>query len=147
MRKRGAAPIITESSQAFTFTRRALVLGGLQGALGARWAGRMAWISIAENEHYKLLSESNRVQMRLIPPRRGWIVDRHGQPIAINRSDFRVDLIPDRLEDPDRIIAELTRLLDLPPDEVERIREELGGPPATSRCRSPRICRSRNMPR
>jgi penicillin-binding protein 2 len=90
-------------------------------ALGAR----MAWLSIAENAHYKLLSESNRVQMRLIPPRRGWIVDRHGQPIAINRSDFRVDLIPDRLKEPDRIIAELTQLLDLPPDEIQRIREEL----------------------
>ena len=53
----------------------------------------MGWLSIAENEHYKLLSESNRVQLMIVPPRRGWIVDRHGQPIAINRSDFRVDLI------------------------------------------------------
>ncbi|HEX8527913.1 penicillin-binding protein 2, partial [Allosphingosinicella sp.] len=41
------------------------------------------------------------------------------------RSDFRVDLIPDRLKEPDRIIAELARLLDLPPDEIERIREDL----------------------
>ena len=97
--KRRARPVITESSQVFTFTRRALVLGGFQGLLGAALAGRMAWISIAENERYNLLSESNRVQMRLIPPRRGWIVDRSGQPIAINRSAFRVDLIPDRLQD------------------------------------------------
>ncbi|HEX6376448.1 MAG TPA: penicillin-binding protein 2 [Allosphingosinicella sp.] len=125
MRKRGR-PAITENSQIFTFTRRALVLGGAQGALGALLAGRMAWLSIAENEHYKTLSESNRVQMRLTPPRRGWIVDRAGQPIAINRSDFRVDIIPDRLQDPDHILAELTRLLALPADEVERIREELG---------------------
>ena len=125
MRKRGR-PAITENSQIFTFTRRALVLGGAQGLMATALGGRMAWLSIAENEHYKLLSESNRVQMRLIPPRRGWIVDRHGQPIAINRSDFRVDLIPDRLHEPERIIAELVRLLDLPPDEVERIREELG---------------------
>jgi penicillin-binding protein 2 len=125
MRKR-ARPVITENSQVFTFTRRALVLGGLQGAMATALGARMAWLSIAENEHYKTLSESNRVQMRLIPPRRGWIVDRTGQPIAINRSDFRVDLIPDRLKEPDRIIAELTQLLDLPPDEVERIREELG---------------------
>ncbi|HEX8379429.1 MAG TPA: penicillin-binding protein 2, partial [Allosphingosinicella sp.] len=123
--KRRGQPVITESSQLFTFTRRAMVLGGFQGLLGAALAGRMAYISIAENERYKLLSESNRVQLRLIPPRRGWIVDRAGQPIAINRSDFRVDLIPDRLKEPDRIIAELTRLLDLPPDEIERIREEL----------------------
>jgi penicillin-binding protein 2 len=125
MMKRRNRPVITESSQLFTFTRRALVLGGFQGLLGAALAGRMAYISIAENERYKLLSESNRVQLRLIPPRRGWIVDRAGQPIAINRSDFRIDLIPDRLKEPDRIIAELTRLLELPADEVERIREEL----------------------
>jgi len=123
--KRRNRPVITESSQLFTFTRRAMVLGGFQGLLGAALAGRMAWISIAENERYKLLSESNRVQLRLIPPRRGWIVDRAGQPIAINRSDFRIDLIPDRLKEPDRIIAELTRLLDLPQDEVDRIREGL----------------------
>ncbi len=124
MRKR-ASPVITESSQLFTFTRRAMVIGGFQGLLGAALAGRMAYISIAENERYKLASESNRVQLRLIPPRRGWIVDRAGQPIAINRSDFRIDLIPDRLKDPDRVIAELTRLLGLSPDEVDRIREEL----------------------
>jgi penicillin-binding protein 2 len=124
MRKRGR-PVITENSQVFTFTRRALVLGGAQGALGALLAGRMAWLSIAENEHYKTLAESNRVQLRLTPPRRGWIVDRQGQPIAINRSDFRVDIIPDRLQDPEPILAELTRLLELPADEVQRIREEL----------------------
>ena len=124
MMRRGR-PIITENSQVYTFTRRALVIGGAQGLLAAALAGRMAWISIRENERYEVLSESNRVQMRLIPPRRGWIVDRNGHPIAINRSDFRVDLIPDRLKDEDRILAELTRLLDLPPDEIERIREEL----------------------
>jgi penicillin-binding protein 2 len=123
--KRRNRPAITESSQVFTFTRRALVLGGLQGAMATALGARMAWLSIAQNEHYKLLSESNRVQLRLIPPRRGWIVDRSGQPIAINRSDFRVDLIPDRLKEPERIIAELTRLLDLPADEVQRIHEEL----------------------
>ncbi|MDP8914362.1 MAG: penicillin-binding protein 2, partial [Pseudomonadota bacterium] len=123
--KRRNAPAITEQSQVFTFTRRAFVLGAAQGGVAALLAGRMAYISIAENERYQLLSESNRVQMQLLPPRRGWIVDRTGQPIAINRSDFRVDLIPDRLKEPDRIIAELTRLLDLPPDEVQRIKEEL----------------------
>ncbi|HEY0113828.1 MAG TPA: penicillin-binding protein 2 [Allosphingosinicella sp.] len=123
--RRRPRPIVTENSQVFTFTRRAMVLGGAQGVLSAVLAARMGWIAIAENERYQLLSESNRVQMRLIPPRRGWIVDRAGQPIAVNRSDFRVDIIPDRLKDEDRIIAELTALLELPPDEVDRIKGEL----------------------
>jgi penicillin-binding protein 2 len=126
MNRRRSAPLVTESSQAYTFTRRAMVLGAAQGGLALLLGGRMAWLSIAENERYNLLSESNRVQMQLMPPRRGWIVDRNGQPIAINRSDFRVDIIPDLLKDEDRVIAELTRLLDLPPDEIERVREALG---------------------
>jgi penicillin-binding protein 2 len=74
--KRRNVPLITESSQVYTFTRAALVLGAAQGTLGAALIGRMAWISIAENERYQLLSESNRVQMQLLPPRRGWVVDR-----------------------------------------------------------------------
>ena len=123
--KRRATPLATESSQSYTFSRRAFVLGAAEAGVAVLLAGRMAWLSIAENEHYNILSESNRVQMVLIPPRRGWIVDRHGEPIAINRSDYRVDLIPDQLENPDRIIADLTRLLQLPDEEVQRIRDEL----------------------
>ena len=124
MKRRNSSPI-TENSQVFTFTRRAFVLGAAQSGIAALLAGRVAYISIAENERYQTLSESNRVQMQLLPPRRGWIVDRSGQPIAINRSDFRVDLIPDRLKEPDRVIAELAQLLDLPSDEIDRIKKEL----------------------
>ena len=123
--KRRRGPPITEQSQGYTFSRRAFVLGAAQGGIATLLAARMAYISIAENERYQLLSESNRVQMQLLPPRRGWIVDRHGHPIAINRSDFRVDLIPDLLKDEDRVLAELTNLLELPPHEVDRVKKEL----------------------
>ncbi|MGK6320227.1 penicillin-binding protein 2 [Sphingomonas sp. DT-204] len=121
----GPARIVTEASQAFTFSRRAMVISGLQIGMGVLLAGRMTWLAVAENEHYSLLSESNRVNLTLVPPRRGWIVDRHGVAIANNRTDFRVDIIPDRLEDKDRVIGELTTLLGLPPEEVARIQAEL----------------------
>ena len=117
--------IVTQHSQAFSFTRRALVLGSVQGAAAVMLGGRMAWLAIAENERYRTLAESNRVQLTIIPPRRGWIVDRFGKPIAINRADFRVDLIPSHIQDEDAILAELRRLLALPPDEIERIQEDL----------------------
>ena len=118
-------PVVTESSQATTFSRRALVLGGAQGLLATLLAGRMGYIAIAENQRYRALAEENRVQARLIAPRRGWIVDRHGNPMAVNRSDYRVDLIPDRLEDEDGVIATLTRLIGLDEEDVERIRRDL----------------------
>ncbi|AGH50229.1 peptidoglycan glycosyltransferase [Sphingomonas sp. MM-1] len=122
--KRGRR-IVTEQQQLLTFTRRAMVLGSAQIGIGAILAARMGWLSIAENERYRLMAEDNRVQLILIPPRRGWIIDRNGQPIAINRTDFRVDIIPDQLKDEERVLAELARLLALPEEEVDRIREDL----------------------
>lgn len=118
---------VTEASLSFTFSRRATVLGIFQGGIAALLAVRMGWISLAENEKYTLLSESNRVNLTLIPPRRGWILDRHGKPLANNRIDFRVDLIPDRLRDKEATVATLARLLALPQDDVERIHEDLKG--------------------
>lgn len=117
--------IITEAAQSFTFTRRAMMVGGIQGAVGALLVGRMAWISVAENKKYSLLSESNRVNLTLIPPRRGWIVDRNGRPLANNRTDFRVDLIPQRVVDAKATIKKLAELLNLEADDVDRIDDEL----------------------
>jgi len=117
--------VVTEASQAFSFSRRAWLLGAAQGGVGLMLAGRMAWLSVAENEHFTQLSESNRVNMTLVPPRRGWIVDRNGVPIANNRTSFRVDIIPDRLEDEPRVLAELGRILRLSPEELGRIAVDL----------------------
>ena len=117
--------IVTEATAAYSFSRRALVLGGAQGLFGLALAGRMGWIAVAENEHYRLLSESNRVNLTMIPPRRGWIVDRRGQPIATNRTNFRVDIIPDRLQDKDRVVARLRDILTLTPEDVARITADL----------------------
>lgn len=116
---------ITEANLSLSFTRRAMVLGGIQGGIAMLLAVRMGWISVAENTKYTLLSESNRVNLTLVPPRRGWILDRNGHALANNRTDFRVDLIPVRLQDADATVATLTRLLALPPEEVERIKEDL----------------------
>src|SRR6476659_3924539 len=85
---------ITTAHQSITFSRRMMLLGGAQAAVGGLLVGRMGWLAIAQNEKYQLLSESNRVQLIPVPPRRGWIIDRNGKPIAINKASFRVHLIP-----------------------------------------------------
>jgi penicillin-binding protein 2 len=115
----------TSVHQSLTFSRRMLLAGGAQAAIGAVLIGRLGWLSIAENERYQLMSESNRVQLIIVPPRRGWIIDRYGKPIAINRSDFRVDLIPEQLGDVERTLTTLTQLLKLSVDDVDRILKDL----------------------
>lgn len=117
--------ITTEAAQNFTFSRRTIALGAMQGGVALLLGGRMLWLSVFENERYRLLSESNRVNDTLIPPRRGWIIDRHGVPIANNRTDFRVDIIPDRVEDEARILSQLHQILQLNDEDMDRIRREL----------------------
>ena len=115
----------TSGQLEFTFSRRALFIGGVQALVGGVVATRMAYIAVAENEKYKLASESNRINLTLIPPRRGWFIDRIGKPIATNRADFRVDIIPDRLQNREETLGTLTKLLDLKQEDVERIEKEL----------------------
>jgi len=119
----------TNAHQSITFSRRMMLLGGAQAAVGTMLIGRMGWLAIAQNEKYQLLSESNRVQLIPVPPRRGWIIDRNGKPIAINKASFRVDIIPQQMDKGRDIVGPVTQLLNLPPDEVDRINREL----ATSR--------------
>ncbi|MBX9797733.1 penicillin-binding protein 2 [Sphingomonas sp.] len=119
--------IVTEAAQNFSFSRRTVALGLGQAAVGVVLAGRMGWLSIAENARYEMLAESNRVNLTMVPPRRGWIMDRHNTPIANNRTDFRVDIIRDRLRDPDRVLGLLANILSLKPEDVERIRLDLKG--------------------
>ena len=121
--------VVTDQSLAYSFTRRAIVLGGLQAGTATLIAGRMAWLAISQRDKYDRLAESNRVQSQIIPPRRGWIVDRNGKPIAVNKTSFRVDLIPDRLQDPDRAIDELRQMLSLSHEDIERIKDALDKSP------------------
>ncbi|HEX3424272.1 MAG TPA: penicillin-binding protein 2 [Sphingomicrobium sp.] len=116
---------ITSTHQSITFSRRMLILGGAQIGVGGLLIGRLGWLAIAENEKYQLLSESNRVQLIPVPPRRGWIIDRYGKPIAINKASFRVDIIPQQLEKGTDIVPEIAKLLELDDDDVDRVRREL----------------------
>jgi penicillin-binding protein 2 len=111
-------PKLTTSTLRQSFDRRTFVIGAVQGGVGLLLAARMGYIAVAENEKYEMESESNRVNLTLIPPRRGWILDRKGSPLASNRADFRVDLIPVRLKDPAREVATVGSLLSLKPDQV-----------------------------
>ncbi len=117
--------IRTESDREQLFSRRALFIGAAQGAFGLMLAGRMTYLSIFEQEKYRLLAEDNRVSVRLIPPRRGWIVDRHGKPLALNRPDYRLELVPEQVEDLEATLAQIARVIPLTPEDLKRIQADV----------------------
>ena len=94
-----------------SFSRRSVLIGGLQAGVGVLLAARMAWIALVQRDKYETAAESNRVNLSLIPPRRGAIVDRNNAPLASNRMEYRIDIIPERLIDPKGSVARLGALL------------------------------------
>ena len=77
------------------FSRRAtLLLGGQLGLFGLL-AGRLYWLQVVESERYQVLSDTNRISLRLVPPVRGKILDRRGEALAVNRPNYRIVLIPE----------------------------------------------------
>ncbi|MCD8496759.1 MAG: hypothetical protein LRZ85_00925 [Alphaproteobacteria bacterium] len=60
------------------FTRRALFVGFLQWALLGGIATRLGWLQFSEGQRYKTLADKNRINIKLLPPSRGLILDRRG---------------------------------------------------------------------
>ncbi|WP_420003716.1 penicillin-binding protein 2 [Arenibacterium sp. LLYu02] len=106
-------------------TRRTLVLGGLQMAFAGGLAMRMRYLQVDQADQFRLLAEENRINLRLIAPTRGEIFDRNGRIIAQNSPSYRIVMVPEDAGDVEEVIANLTRLLPLDPEDLERARIEI----------------------
>ena len=125
MALRGARSTPNATKLKNAFDRRSFVVSTAMGGIGVLLAARMSYLAIAENEKYRTESESNRVNLTLIPPRRGWILDRNGAPLASNRADFRVDVIPERMNNPEATVDQLGTILRLEPDRIADIKSKI----------------------
>jgi penicillin-binding protein 2 len=76
------------------FTRRAVVFGTAQLAALGTLAGRLYYLQFIKADEYRTLSDNNRVKLQLIPPLRGHILDRHGQPLAFNEKNYQLFIEP-----------------------------------------------------
>lgn len=108
-----------------SFSRRALLLGGAQSLLLAGLAGRMYYLQVVEADRYKTLAEDNRINLRLLPPPRGRIVDRFGLPLASNRQDFRVVLVREHAGDVERVLDALAQIIELDEHDRKRVLREV----------------------
>jgi penicillin-binding protein 2 len=106
-------------------SRRALVVAGVQlgvvGALG--W--RLQSMQVEQADQFRLLAEENRINIRLLPPARGLIFDRNGIAIAANEQNYRVVMVREDAGDVGEVLAKLTEIVDIDPDDLARAMEEM----------------------
>jgi penicillin-binding protein 2 len=85
-----------QQSQQKVFSRRVAMLGGLQALMVTSLAGRLYYLQVIEGEKYRLLSDENRINHRMLFPPRGLIVDRFGIAMATNSPSYRAILVAEQ---------------------------------------------------
>ncbi len=96
------------------------MLAGGKSALMAALIGRMYYLQVVESDRYKTLADENRINLRLLAPRRGRIVDRFGVPIADNQQNYRALLISENTRDIEYTLDVLGRIISISPAERRR---------------------------
>jgi penicillin-binding protein 2 len=114
-----------QGDRAKLFSRRAIALGAGKATLVAALAGRMYYLQVIESDRYKTLAEENRINIRLLPPPRGRLVDRFGVPLAINKQNFRVLIVREQTDNVDATLDALDRIVDLTERDRQRVFREL----------------------
>lgn len=108
-----------------TLTRRAAFLGaggvGLFGVLSSR----LYYLQITRAEDYKTLSENNRFNFNILVPSRGRILDRNKVPLALNKQDYRLILVPEQVKNLDLTLDRIHDVVPLSERTRKRIRKDV----------------------
>ncbi len=115
----------TQKTDKNTITRRTAMLsaGGLSvfGVLGAR----LYQLQVLQAENYQALSEDNRFNFSMLLPERGEIRDRFGLPLARNRQNFRLVMIPERTPEIEKTLDRVDQISALSSRQRDRIQKDI----------------------
>ncbi len=105
------------------FTRRAFLLAGGQSLLGAGLLGRLYWLQVQSKEHFKTLSDKNRLHAELMIPLRGQILDEKGYVLAGNQYTHRAILMRSDSDQWKESLYQVKELLLLSEEDMEHMLE------------------------
>src|SRR3954467_11561311 len=107
------------------FTRRAVLLAGGKLARVSALIGRTYYLQVLEAARYRTLADDNRINLRLLVPPRGRIVDRYGALLAYNRQQYRVSIVSEQTPSVEATLDRLSVLLPITDYERRRIERDV----------------------
>jgi penicillin-binding protein 2 len=114
-----------ENSRSKVFTRRALLLAGGQLALLGTLATRLYYLQIMQAGKFAVLADENRINLSLIAPPRGRILDRFGVPLATNSQNYRVVLVAEQAGDIEATLDAIHKLVSLSESDRRRVLRDI----------------------
>jgi len=104
------------------FGRRVAAASVVMLLLVAALGSRLVYLQVLKHDYFSDLSQGNRIRIEPIPPSRGLILDRNGEPLALNRPAYQLELTREQTPDVDDTLARLSAIGLLPAEDIDRVR-------------------------
>ncbi len=122
----GSLDTLKDRARETRLVRARLVASAVGAGLAmALLIARLVELQVIDFEHFRTLSEDNRVRVEPVAPTRGLIYDRNGVILAENVPAYSLDVVPEAAGDIDRLLERIGRLVRLEPGDIERFRRAL----------------------
>ena len=108
-----------------TYHRRTALLAGGQFVLLSALVGRLYYLQVVQSDRYVTLADENRINIKLLPPPRGRILDRTGATLATNRLNYRIALVSEQAEDVAATLDAIGLLIPLSARDYQRVLREV----------------------
>lgn len=117
-------PFRDYTAESALFVRRALVAFVGILLLSGILAFNLYNLQIVRFQDYQTRSNDNRIKLVPIAPSRGIIYDRYGTPLALNRTIYQLELMPEKVDNLKATLEELKPIVDLTPEDIENFQKE-----------------------
>lgn len=117
-------PFRDYTAEAALFVRRALVAFVGVLLLTGILIVNLYHLQIVRYDDYRTRSNENRIKLVPIAPSRGIIYDRNGTPLALNRTIYQLELIPEKVDNLEATLQALKPIADLTDEDLDNFRKE-----------------------
>ncbi len=112
------------TAESALFVRRALVaLFGIL-LLSSILIYNLYTIQVVRFDDYQTRSNDNRIKLVPIAPSRGIIYDRNGTALALNRTIYQLEMMPEKVDDVRNTLIALTTIVDLTSEDIDNFYKE-----------------------
>ncbi|RTF69182.1 penicillin-binding protein 2 [Serratia marcescens] len=117
-------PFRDYTAESALFVRRALVAFLVILVLSGILIANLYNLQVVRVEDYRTRSNENRIKLVPIAPSRGIIYDRNGTPLALNRTIYQLELMPEKVDDLKATLQALRTVVDLTDDDIANFEKE-----------------------
>ncbi|OGK81026.1 MAG: hypothetical protein A2X52_16830 [Candidatus Rokubacteria bacterium GWC2_70_16] len=99
---------------------RTLIVAGCLGCAFLGLSGRLVYLQVVRHEEYVRLADSQHAKAIPLKAKRGPILDRNGQVLAVSSAAETLLALPGRVDDAERLARRLAPILDEPAGDIAR---------------------------